>query len=260
MGFRTVYGRTYSENGWRMIEHADCDTGVVPGTKGLRLPIRAGDANTILKGWVAWFNAQVECLDNWRGYTDEGSFTWTNSVASSNHLSGTAVDLNWHEPDRLALISYAGFSPAEISKVRHGLKLFEGTIWWGQDWVSPKDAMHFQLNYPEGDARNVAFAKKLREGFLGIWNGGPITSSGALTAGVLSYGSNGVGVTKLQTGLNKVFPSYPGLPLDVDGDFGPRTELAVKEFQRRVGLKPDGRVGPETQAQLAKYGIKVNTI
>jgi peptidoglycan hydrolase-like protein with peptidoglycan-binding domain len=45
--------------------------------------------------------------------------------------------------------------------------------------------------------------------------------------------------------------------LDVDGDFGPQTELAVKEFQRRVGLDPDGIVGPLTRAQLAKHGVKV---
>ena len=154
-------------------------------------------------------------------------------------------------------VSNSGFTPAEISKVRHGLKLFEGTIWWGQDWISPKDAMHFQLNYPEGDKRNVAFAKKLREGYLGIWAGKPITSAGALTAGVLSYASNGAAVMRLQTGMNKVFPSYPGLPLDVDGDFGPRTELAVREFQRRVGLKVDGELGAQTAAALARYGIKL---
>ena len=59
MGFRTVYGLNWSENGWRMCDAAECDNGLVPGTNGLRLPIRRGDANTILKGWVAWFNANV---------------------------------------------------------------------------------------------------------------------------------------------------------------------------------------------------------
>jgi len=63
-------------------------------------------------------------------------------------------------------------------------------------------------------------------------------------------------VRRLQRGFNAVFPAYPTLPLEVDGDFGPRTELAVKEFQRRVGLDPDGIVGPLTRAELTKYGIK----
>ena len=258
MGFRTVYGLNWSENGWRMCDADETDSGPVPGTN-LRLPIRRGDANTILKGWVAWFNANVESLNNSRGYADEGSFTWTNSVASSNHLSATAVDLNWS--DHPFLVSYAGFTQAEIARCRRGLDLFEGTIWWGQDWVSPKDAMHFQLNYPEGDRRNVEFAKKLRAGYLNIWNGGPIATSQpapATTPGtVLKYGSNGPLVAKLQDGFNKVFPKYPGLPLEVDGDFGPRTNQAVREFQRRVGLKVTGVVEDKTRKELVKYGIKV---
>lgn len=258
MGFRTVYGLRYSENGWRMCDADECDNGPVPGTRNLRLPIRRGDANTVLKGWVAWFNANVETLNNSRGYADEGSFTWTNSVASSNHLSATAVDLNWS--DHPFHVSYGGFNSYEITRTRRGLQLFEGCIWWGQDWVSPKDAMHFQLNYPEGDKRIVRLADKLRKGYLNIWTGGPIgTDLGGDTAAgqPLTIGSSGPQVTKLQTGFNRVFPKYPGLPLEVDGDFGPKTELAVREFQRRTGLKTDGIVGPQTAAQLARYGIKL---
>lgn len=194
-------------------------------------------------------------FDNSAGYRDEGSWTPTNSVASSNHLSGTAVDLNWQ--DHPFLVSYAGFTSDEIRAVRRGLALFEGAIWWGQDWVSPKDAMHFQLNYPEGDQRNVALAKKLREGYLGIWTGGPITAGGGQgDAAMLRYGSSGSAVERLQAGFNRIFPSYPGLPLVIDGDFGPRTELAVREFQRRVGLKADGVVAQQTREQLARYGVR----
>ena len=259
MGFRTVYGRKYSENGWRMVDAAGCTNAPIPGT-GLRLPFRTGDAQTVLTAWAAWFNANVESLDNpGRGYTDEGSFTWTNSVASSNHLSGTAMDLNWS--DHPFHISYGGFTPAEIAAVRRGLKLFKGAIWWGQDWASPKDPMHFQLNYPEGDERIAALADQLRDGYLGIYTPGgpekPTRPAPAKPGEPLQYGSHGDRVRKLQAGFNRVFPSYPSLPLDVDGDFGPQTELAVKEFQRRVGLDPDGIVGPLTRAQLAKHGVKV---
>jgi len=36
----------------------------------------------------------------------------------------------------------------------------------------------------------------------------------------------------------------------VDGSFGPRTEAAVREFQRRHGLVPDGIVGPKSWASI----------
>jgi peptidoglycan hydrolase-like protein with peptidoglycan-binding domain len=37
----------------------------------------------------------------------------------------------------------------------------------------------------------------------------------------------------------------------VDGDFGSRTEAAVRQFQRDAGLVPDGIVGPRTHAALS---------
>ena len=35
-----------------------------------------------------------------------------------------------------------------------------------------------------------------------------------------------------------------------NGDFGARTEAAMREFQRRRGLVPDGIVGPKTWAEV----------
>ena len=42
-------------------------------------------------------------------------------------------------------------------------------------------------------------------------------------------------------------------PGAVDGKMGPRTQQAVKEFQRAKGLKVDGKVGPKTWSELKKY-------
>lgn len=40
------------------------------------------------------------------------------------------------------------------------------------------------------------------------------------------------------------------LKLEVDGNFGARTEAAVREFQRGIGVVPDGIVGPKTWIKL----------
>lgn len=62
-------------------------------------------------------------------------------------------------------------------------------------------------------------------------------------------GSTGQNVRDLQSRLKKNYALYAGR-LVVDGKFGPATEAAVKEFQRRAGLTVDGIVGPRTWARL----------
>lgn len=54
-------------------------------------------------------------------------------------------------------------------------------------------------------------------------------------------GSNGDVVRGAQTQLNKY-----GYGLVVDGKFGPKTDSAARDFQRKKGLKVDGYIGPNT--------------
>jgi len=78
----------------------------------------------------------------------------------------------------------------------------------------------------------------------------------------LQVGSSGTMVEALQAGLRKVFPAYRyAITLHnrrlirVDGSFGAETKAWVQEFQRRVGIDPDGIVGPVTMRELGKFGI-----
>lgn len=44
-------------------------------------------------------------------------------------------------------------------------------------------------------------------------------------------------------------------PGERDGRWGPKTLRAVREFQKKNGLQPDGMVGPETCKRLTRYGL-----
>ncbi len=62
---------------------------------------------------------------------------------------------------------------------------------------------------------------------------------------VLARGASGDAVTALQEGLKK-YATPATDPGSVDGDFGPRTEAAVKAYQQDRSIHVDGIVGDQT--------------
>jgi peptidoglycan hydrolase-like protein with peptidoglycan-binding domain len=64
---------------------------------------------------------------------------------------------------------------------------------------------------------------------------------------VLDRGSTGDAVRGLQKGLLRFGGAHASTdPGPADGDFGPRTEAAVKAYQSQHALAADGVVGPRT--------------
>ena len=61
----------------------------------------------------------------------------------------------------------------------------------------------------------------------------------------VGYGSTGSAVSKLQSVLNE-----HGYDLAVDGIFGVKTQAAVRDYQKKNGLKLDGIAGKETWGSL----------
>lgn len=158
-----------SENGWnpaRANGATDCEWVRIPGAEHVSLQFLKGQPLTILRAFAADFHAYIEPLRD----HDSAAYTPTNSVATSNHLNGTAMDLNWQlHPFR---VLNAGFDAAAITRIRELLAFytFEGLqiVWWGNDWRTPKDAMHWNMGYGTyGDPRVQRFiAQRIRpDGF-----------------------------------------------------------------------------------------------
>lgn len=143
MADRTVYGKTHSENGWRMVDQGSCVWVKVPGTN-VTLQIREGQPVAILGAFAADFNAYVEPLRD----ADSACWTATNSVATSNHLSGTGMDLNWNGPDgrtfRLGITKERAYPGDKARKLDELLSFYEGMVFCGGVW-SIRDWMHFQM-------------------------------------------------------------------------------------------------------------------
>jgi hypothetical protein len=77
----------------------------------------------------------------------------------------------------------------------------------------------------------------------------PSGPGGVPSGEILERGDSGPEVRKLQQNLNKL-GAHPALA--VDGDFGPKTETAVKAFQRRWRLAVDGQAGPITLGAIQR--------
>lgn len=62
---------------------------------------------------------------------------------------------------------------------------------------------------------------------------------------LLKNGTSGADVKALQELLNQL-----GAALEVDGQFGSKTEAAVRAFQKKAGIKQDGKYGDQTHGAL----------
>lgn len=151
-----------TENGWPMVNaNKTVSVQVVPAAK--KVPLLRGDVATILNAWIILYNREVEPIKSqvW-GWSPD------NDVANSNHMSGTAIDINapWYPWGQRVM------SAATKGKVRSLLSKFDGVIFWGADW-SRADEMHFQIGLGPNDKRVNALAEKLNNGYLNAY---PVTN------------------------------------------------------------------------------------
>lgn len=187
-----------TENGWPSCSADGCEWITVPGTT-VRLQLQKGQPAAIMRAYAADYNAFVEPLRD----PDSAGYTPTNSVATSNHLGGTAMDLNWNShPFRVA---DAGYTPQMIATMRELLDFYEGTVFWGNRWDDPKDAMHHQMGYGTyGDPHTADFiARKIRADGYSTFRRGNTTAPSTDAAAVLAQ-STGLTITRATAILDQV--------------------------------------------------------
>ncbi|CAH0318532.1 Zinc D-Ala-D-Ala carboxypeptidase [Rhodococcoides fascians] len=239
-----------TENGWASIPPSKVVRRGITGTN-IVLPLHPHDCGFVLISFAAMYNRVIEPLTG--GASDEGGYTETNLVYTSNHKSGTGIDLNWNKyPFRRYTMA-----KAMVNDVKALQADFRWLIDWGRDcWGgNPVDEMHYQVAKGKPMQAYVEFANELRAGLFGLYGAtaptlDPVVVPPALNpfGGLLMRGSTGNAVRNLQERLNRDYPRYSRLA--VDGDFGPATENVVREFQQRAGLLVDGIAGPATLKAL----------
>lgn len=165
-----------SEDGWRPAKVGP-DKLVwvsVPGTN-VSLQVLQGLPAIIMPAFAADINEYVETLRD----PDSASWTPTNSVATSNHLNGTAMDLNWDShPFRVR----GTFTPQQMAVVRELLEFYEDTIFWAGDWSDPIDEMHWQMaygTYQDQDRLRDFVSRKIRPDGFSTFRRGNISFNGA---------------------------------------------------------------------------------
>lgn len=218
-----------TENGWPMVNRGSC-VPIRAGRGGpLNVPVLGGDVAIVLEAFLADYAAQVEPIR-----TQVWGWSPDNDVADSNHMSGTAIDVNAPQyPWGLRVM------PADrVARVRGVLARYRGVVYWGRDWNRP-DEMHFQIGVRPGNATLRVLAAELRGGAPGP---DPLPPVGQRT---LQRGDQGQDVTDLQAHLNRWFPAYSRLP--VTGFYGDMTAGVIREAQRRGGIAIDGITGPATR-------------
>lgn len=205
-------------------------TYLVPGSS-VRLTVLKEIA-PLLIGFAASFHQEVEELipGQCGGFNPRkiaGTSTW------SRHAFGGAIDLNWlrHPMGRRNTFTAAQRRAIDdiLDRYRHkGVRLLRA----GKDYVNVADDMHFEVNVSRSTA--LAAVKALQSG------GKPATGPkpGSRT---LRVGATGPDVAFVQR--------WVGDNPD-DGRFDAVTRQRVVRYQRIVGVKQDGVVGPATWGMI----------
>lgn len=162
-------------------------------------------------------------------------------TAWSSHAFGAAIDIGWKDRDNLEtdLIPWLVDNSDELGIQR--IHDYHANRYWqaGRGWVGRPpgtgalNSLHIETHPGKWHDRTPIadrFSHKPPAPAAPKYPGKPLQS-----------GSTGINVKRVQQAL---------MGLEVDGKFGPKTDAAVRAFQKAHDLKVDGIVGPVTWRHL----------
>lgn len=191
------------------------------------------------------------------------NFAWCDAAVtywaahSGNHDAvcpqGDRAYTVWHAQDFQRLGRWHAGTSASVRRARPGDIVFFD--WSGSNSVGRIDHVGVvernlgggRLQTIEGNTSNRCLRRVRSSGVIAGF-GRPAysgSSDGGSGDGLLRRGDAGAAVRRLQDLLNE-----HNYELTVDGIYGPRTEAAVRAYQRANGLQVDGIAGPQTMTHL----------
>ena len=212
-----------------------------------------GRAQDGAKALMSWFLGAY----NSRGGKNLGIYNCRRIPGSSSlslHAEGRATDLGvpvgagWAQTLADALV--ANSRELGVQLVIYRRKVWSGRYpnsgWRNYNGDNPhNDHLHVELSW--ASARTLT-TQAIQAQLGGAPAPGPSTDwtkAIIMSLPVLKRGAKGVPVTRLQALLN-----VAGQSLKEDGDFGPKTETAVRAEQSQAGIAVDGQVGKHTWSVL----------
>ena len=188
-----------SENGWRPAQVGQ-DALVwktVPGTN-VSIQVLKGWPAILLPAFAADVNAYIEPLRD----QDTACWTPTNSVPTSNHLNGTAIDVDW-DSHPFHVVGTFGDKLPELEDL---LTWYEDMIYWGGHWTDPIDEMHFQMGYDtwNNPAVQSFITRKIRSDGFSTYKRGVIQAQPKVDAVQILSDATGLSYDRAQEILPQV--------------------------------------------------------
>lgn len=136
-----------SQNGYPALERGGSTLyrWVVPGTDRY-FQLRHGSTGFLLCHFIKYFHDKIEPLNKVGEPWDDWAYAYRpirGSSVTSNHASGTAVDLN---ATKHPLGRFGTFGILARTRINLRLLIYRGCIRWGGDYVGRKDEMHFEID------------------------------------------------------------------------------------------------------------------